>query len=54
MTAGRKERLCDGGYELVVTRGACGAGPTDVEGSHHPSNPILDGKLWTFINKNDG
>ena len=22
------------------------------ESNHHPSNPILDGKMWTF-NKND-
>ena len=58
------EWVCDGVYELFHRevwnaavpwewiRGACDAGSTSVESSHHPSNPILDGKLWA-LNKND-
>ena len=44
--------MCDGGYELVGSGGACGAELRDVEGSHHPSNPILEGKMQT-LNVND-
>ena len=31
--------------------GACGTGLMEVESSHHPSNPILDRKIW-MLNKN--
>ena len=44
--------MCDGGYELVGSGGACGAKLTDVESSHCPSNPILDGKI-RMLNEND-
>ena len=37
--------VCEGGYELVGSEGTCGARSTDLESSHHPSNPILDGKI---------
>ena len=41
------------GYALVVGSGAaCVAGLTDVEGGHHPFNPILDVKMQT-LNEND-
>ena len=43
--------VCDGGYELVRSGRACGAGLTDVESSHCPSNSIVDGKIRT-LNKN--
>ena len=39
-------------YALVGSAGACGAGSTDVEGSRHLSNSILDGKMW-MLNKNN-
>ena len=48
----KKWSECDGGYELVGSGGACDAGSMDVEGSHHSSNPILDGKMQ-MLNKND-
>ena len=38
--------MCDG------SRGACGAGSTHVESSRCPTNPILDGEIWT-LNEND-
>ena len=38
--------------ELILTQVSCGTGSTDVEGSHHSSNPILDGKTST-LNEND-
>ena len=46
------EWLCDGGYELVGSGGTCHTGSKDVEGSHHPSNTIPDGKI-RMINGND-
>ena len=49
---GKSGVMCDGGYELVRSRGACVAGSTDVEGSHCPSNPVLDRKMW-MLNEND-
>ena len=44
--------MCDEGYELFGSGGACGARLTDVEGSHRLSNSILDGKMQT-LNEND-
>ena len=44
--------MCDGGYELVGSGGACGTGSTDVESSYSLSNPILDGKIQ-MLNEND-
>ena len=33
-------------YELVGSGGACDTGSIDVEGSHRPSNPIIDRQMW--------
>ena len=44
--------LYNGGYELVGSGGACGSGLIDVEGSHRPTNPILDGKM-RMLNEDD-
>ena len=44
--------MCDGGYELVGSGGACGVASTDLENSHRSPNPILDGKIWR-LNEND-
>ena len=57
MTAGGKalekvEWVCGGEYELVGSGGACDAGLVDVQRSHCPSNPILDGKIQA-LNEND-
>ena len=43
--------MCDGGYDLVGSGGACGTGSMDVESSHLLSNPILDRKMRML---NDG
>ena len=37
---------------LLLGEGACCAGSIDVESSHHPSNLMLNGKIWT-LNEND-
>ena len=47
-----KSGVSDGGYELVGSGGACGAGSMDVESSHRLSSPILGGKIRT-LNKNE-
>ena len=48
------EQVCDRGYEynIIGNRGIYGTRLTDVEDSHHLSNPILNGKIWT-LNDND-
>ena len=45
--------VCDGGYEVVGSGGACGAGLMDVKSSHHSSNSILDEKIWMLSKNND-
>ena len=44
--------MCDGGYELFGSGGACAAGTRDVVIIHHPFNPVIDGKIRT-LNEND-
>ena len=45
--------MCDEGYELVGSGGACGTELMVVLGSSHcPSNPIQDGKIQ-MLNEND-
>ena len=48
------ERVCDGRYEYIGKRGMHGTRSTDVEDSHHPSNPILNGKIWMLNDSDDG
>ena len=44
--------MCDGGYKLAGSGGACDAGSTDLESSNCLSNPILDGNTQ-MLNEND-
>ncbi|MPC28019.1 hypothetical protein E2C01_021212 [Portunus trituberculatus] len=46
------KKVCDERYEFVGNRRAYGTRLPVVESSHCPSNPTLNGKMWT-LNEND-
>ena len=45
--------MCDGGSEYIGNRGIYGTRLTNVERSHHPSNPIFIGKIWMLKDNDD-